>query len=102
MEVKCLAAACGWRRRCLGIKLEVHGLSTPQAPQHSLISRTFSPNPLVFSLSNYTMRTFVILSVILAHALLSNAGVYLFSLSYPDLGTHLLSTSGSEEVSSHG
>jgi len=54
VEVKCLTATLGWRCRCLGIKLEVHGLSTSQVPKHSLISRTLSPTHSFFSLFQTT------------------------------------------------
>ena len=37
VEVKCLAAAWGWDRSCLGIKVEDHDLSISQVPQRSFI-----------------------------------------------------------------
>ena len=65
--------------RCLTTKLSLFNpLDTPTKPTHS------------FTLSNYTMKTFVILSVILAQAFFSNAGGSSFS-PFPRFGGSFLS-----------
>ena len=98
-KVDCLAGGI-WLQH-LGIKSR--GTRYKYPPSSSTLFN--SPHILIqltrfFPLSNHTMRTFVILSVLLAQALFSNAGMYLFSLiSRPE--THLRLISGAEEVSSH-